>query len=104
MTASCELDKHNNSTFFRAQKYDSSKGSGVFLTTVFDGVADGAAQRARERRHATRGVEIEREGCCSARLAAHLPNSRRAPRRTARRGSTRPPHRLPWVSRGKVRT
>jgi hypothetical protein len=44
----------------------------VFLTTGFDGVADGAAQRARERRHATRGVEIEREGCCSARLAAHF--------------------------------
>jgi hypothetical protein len=39
---------------------------------VFDGVTDGAAQRARERRHATRGVEIEREDCCSARLAAHF--------------------------------
>jgi hypothetical protein len=52
--------------------YNSSKGSGGFLTTGFNGVADGAAQRARERRHATRGVEIEREGCCSARLAAHF--------------------------------
>jgi hypothetical protein len=37
----------------------------VFLTTVFDGVADGAAQRARERRHATRGAENELEGCCA---------------------------------------
>jgi hypothetical protein len=44
----------------------------VFLTTGFDGVMDGAAQRARERRHTTRGVEIEREGCCSARLAAYF--------------------------------
>jgi hypothetical protein len=42
------------------------------LTTGFDGVANGVAQRARERRHATRGVENEREGCCSARLAAHF--------------------------------
>jgi hypothetical protein len=44
----------------------------VFLTTGFGGVADGAAQRARERLHATRGVEIEQEGCRSARLAAHF--------------------------------
>jgi hypothetical protein len=29
-------------------------------------------QRARERRHATRGVENEREGCFSAWLAAHF--------------------------------
>jgi hypothetical protein len=41
-------------------------------STIFDGIADGAAQRARERRHATRGVEIEWECCCSARLAAHF--------------------------------
>jgi hypothetical protein len=54
------------------KKCDSSKGSRGFLTMGFDGVADGATQRARERRHATRGVEIEREGCCSARLAAHF--------------------------------
>jgi hypothetical protein len=54
------------------KKYNSSKGSGGFLTTGFDDVTDGAAQRARERRHATRGVENEREGCCSARLAAHF--------------------------------
>jgi hypothetical protein len=44
----------------------------VFLTKGFDGVTDGAAQRARERRHAMRGVEIEQEGYCSARLAAHF--------------------------------
>jgi hypothetical protein len=29
-------------------------------------------QRARERRHETRGVEIEQEGCCSAQLATHF--------------------------------